>query len=61
MLTQNEEDMKEGSTSPMQHDNVTKSNPLAIVPVPRVISHITSRHSKINNKRIFFDAMETEN
>ena len=34
LLTQNEEDMQRGYTSPMQYDNVKKPDPLAIVPVP---------------------------
>ena len=49
MLTQNEEDMQQGSTYPMQDDNDIQPYPLDIVPTLQVITHIAS-HFEMTNK-----------
>ena len=46
---QNEEGMKQDSTSPVTDVNVTQQDPLAIIPTTEVIIPISS-HSKMTNK-----------
>ena len=56
-VTQSEEDMQHGSTSPPKYAKVILLDPLVVVPMVERISPIDI-HSEMTNKRTFSDVME---